>query len=581
MRKLYYIVVLMLITLFFLNSSAFSYWVWTPETKKFINPKYSVKDTPKEQFEWANGFYEKADYKKAVFEFEKLIKNFPNSEYAPKAQYYIGRSYEDEGDLFRAFLNYQKVIDNFPYNDKIEEIIERQYKIGNLFYSGQKAKLLGMDILPGLDKAAEVFQKVVNNAPYGDYADLAQFKLGETYKKMGNYNDAINEFQKLVDTYPSSRLVDESRYQIALCANKASLGADYDQEVTDKAITEFKNFSEAHPESTLAKNVDETLKSLNEKKAGSSFKTAVFYERIGKHESAIIYYQDIIDQYPDSSYVKEAQKAITELTTKLEAKRSRASGKRKEKVAAPKKEQTKSVGIAEPEASRAKKAEVPSEKITEEAKSDIRSTEVFEKTPVSPQQTKPETTKKAAAAVKKEEKKKESAEKPKKSFWSSLAFGYTTGSLLPSNIKTIFIDNFVNKIDVTVETTNVNKYKLYRAGLETDITNSVQNAFNRDGNLLLAKQKDGDLKLYGDLVAVDRQGLRYDTNDNYEEYRLYIIVNLVMKNSKDEVVWEEKNFTGESTYSLTGSNAKSENAALDEAINDLSQRILERTIEDW
>ena len=45
--------------------------------------------------------------------------------------------------------------------------------------------------------------------------------------------------------------------------------------------------------------------------------------------------------------------------------------------------------------------------------------------------------------------------------------------------------------------------------------------------------------------------------------------------------WTESNFVGETTYFTSGSLAKSENVAIQDALTDLARRIVERTIEDW
>jgi len=36
---------------FSITSQPVAFWVWTPETNKWVNPKYSVKGTPQEQLE--------------------------------------------------------------------------------------------------------------------------------------------------------------------------------------------------------------------------------------------------------------------------------------------------------------------------------------------------------------------------------------------------------------------------------------------------------------------------------------------------------------------------------------------------
>ena len=73
--------------LFLFSNTVWAYWVWTPGTKKFINPKNAVKDSPKEQFEWAMTFYNAKDYQRATTEFDKLTKQYEYSEYASRAQY--------------------------------------------------------------------------------------------------------------------------------------------------------------------------------------------------------------------------------------------------------------------------------------------------------------------------------------------------------------------------------------------------------------------------------------------------------------------------------------------------------------
>jgi hypothetical protein len=160
--------------------------------------------------------------------------------------------------------------------------------------------------------------------------------------------------------------------------------------------------------------------------------------------------------------------------------------------------------------------------------------------------------------------------------------GYTTQSLLPSDLKTIYVSNFKNSIKITAEQSNLRMYRGYRPGMERDLTKVVNDKFLADGNLRIARESDADLILEGELTDFRRGGLRYDTNDNVEEYRLELVVNIELKNLKTgKVVWTEKGFAGETNYMTTGSLAKTESAAINDAIIDLARRIVERTIEAW
>lgn len=159
--------------------------------------------------------------------------------------------------------------------------------------------------------------------------------------------------------------------------------------------------------------------------------------------------------------------------------------------------------------------------------------------------------------------------------------GYTTRSLLPSEFKKIYIENFVNKINVTAESSDARMYRGYRPGMEIDVTKAVRDKYLFDGNLKVSDSADADLILKGELIDFRNEALRYDRNDNIEEYRVRIVVNIEMCTRDGKTRWVEKNFAGEQLYRTSGALAKSETSAITEAEADLARRIVERTIEEW
>ena len=325
MKRLYIIAVISACLVSFLAEDAYSFWIWTPKTKKLINPKHAAKDTPEEQFKWAMKFYEEKDYKRSAEEFERLTKAFQDSDLAPEAQYYAGRSFEALGKSFPAFTAYQKVIDSYPFTKRIDEIIEREYDIGQIMYKKHVATLMGIELMTDLERANEVFQKVRDNAPFGSYADKAQFMIGQCYKKSEQYAEAIEAFQRLIDEYPKSNLFDKARYEVAQCTYLASLKPDYDQELTDEAIREFKAIAESREGLGISEDAKTAVGQLENRKAESIFKTAEFYSRNKHYVSAIMYYKEIVDKYPKSPLADVAAKKIETLTVFEE--------KEKEKVA--------------------------------------------------------------------------------------------------------------------------------------------------------------------------------------------------------------------------------------------------------
>lgn len=298
---------------FLMASPSFAYWEWTPQTGRWINPKYASKATPQEQYEWARSFYEVKDYKKAVREYAKITKHFPHSDYAPKGQLGLAESYEGMGEYYKAFQTYQKLLDTYPSYAETDTIVERQYRIGNLFFEGHKRKILGVEILPSGEQAVEIYKKVVDNAPYGPQGEAAQYKIGECYKKLGKYTEAKEAFEGVLRQYPDGEYADAARFQIALCTVKESKKSAYDQQATDQAIAEFKTFIRSHLQSESADEAKTMIGELLERKAEKSFQIANFYESRGEIASAKVYYQEVITQYPESAYATTAKEKLEKL----------------------------------------------------------------------------------------------------------------------------------------------------------------------------------------------------------------------------------------------------------------------------
>jgi hypothetical protein len=161
----------------------------------------------------------------------------------------------------------------------------------------------------------------------------------------------------------------------------------------------------------------------------------------------------------------------------------------------------------------------------------------------------------------------------------SAGCGYTTRSMIASKYHTVYVPPFTSSIDITREVDVGNRYKIYRPGLETEITKSLTNKFLFDGNVKPGGMETSDLELKGELVEFRRDPLRYRANDDVDEYRLNLVVNISLWDKKEnKLLWEEKNFTGDTTYFPA---QKSEDAAIKDALSDLARRIVARVVEEW
>ena len=166
----------------------------------------------------------------------------------------------------------------------------------------------------------------------------------------------------------------------------------------------------------------------------------------------------------------------------------------------------------------------------------------------------------------------------------SVAFsgcGYTTKSLLPENIKRVNVPPVKNGIDLSSEISDKTPFRVYRPGLEVELTNAIINRFIFDGQLKVTPDEKADARLEASLVDYRRDALRYTEGEDIQEYRLNITVDAsFVQKSDGKVLWHER-ITGDSTYFLSGPRAVSEDEASAKAVDDVARRVVERTIEYW
>lgn len=289
---------------------AFAGWMWSPQTG-WIGPTGAVKDTPEEQLAVAVAFFDRKDYDRARKEFKKLLTAYKDSPDAAEAQYYLGRCAEEDGDYYRAFLEYRKTIQVYPSTKRFDEILEREYQLGNYFLGGKKRKLFGtVALIPARDKAIEIFQAISEDGPFSEQGQLAQYKLGLAYLALGEYEQAVTAFEQVVTRYPDSPLVDDARFQIAQASLKGVFKPAYDQSPTALAIKELQAFLTEYPASELTDEAVSRLAELKERRAEHEFSVAQFYERRARLSAALLYYQAILQRYPTTSWAQKAAERI-------------------------------------------------------------------------------------------------------------------------------------------------------------------------------------------------------------------------------------------------------------------------------
>ncbi|MCX7833809.1 MAG: outer membrane protein assembly factor BamD [Ignavibacteria bacterium] len=136
--------------------------------------------------------------------------------------------------------------------------------------------------------------------------DKAQFYLGMSYYNRGEYVLAAYEFENLIKNYNLSEYYPQARYYLAMSYYNLSPKYELDQTYTRYAIIEFQNFLILYPTHKLAPDAEKRIKELRNKLAYKDLKTAELYVKLENYKAALVYYNNILNEYFDTDYADDA-----------------------------------------------------------------------------------------------------------------------------------------------------------------------------------------------------------------------------------------------------------------------------------
>lgn len=156
------------------------------------------------------------------------------------------------------------------------------------------------------EKAHLEFEAFVFSYPGAARIDSAQFLLAMCQYNQKNFIPAADEFLRLRRRYPTSpRVPDADLLRAHSLLNISPDNPALDQERTLAAISELRLFKDRHPLSKHVPTVDSLLAVAFGRLSKRDFQAGRLYHRMGRYRAARIYFQELIDQFPESPLIPE------------------------------------------------------------------------------------------------------------------------------------------------------------------------------------------------------------------------------------------------------------------------------------
>jgi TolA-binding protein len=175
-------------------------------------------------------YFQRSEYRRAIEQYRNTLTLYPGGQMAPVAYSSIGDSYYNLGKYDSAIVNYERIIDLFPRSQHVFDAL-----------NGIQYSYIALD---QPDRAVEKIERYLSDNPSVEFADQLSFKRGEIYYSNRSYEKAKNSYKSFINNYRNSKLVPDAYFWIGKSAQ--NLGQN------EEAVYNYNRVVDVYPKSNIA-----------------------------------------------------------------------------------------------------------------------------------------------------------------------------------------------------------------------------------------------------------------------------------------------------------------------------------------
>jgi len=153
--------------------------------------------------------------------------------------------------------------------------------------------------------------------PYSQYAVQAELFLANSQFELGQFVEAAASYEQFVKLHPKHEQVDFAMFRIGECYwADASEDEDRDQDLTQKAIDQWRNLVQSKPDSTYSKQANELIEQGRIRLANGMLFVVKFYCKQDLSHACASRALELAEKYPDFKEIR--REALTMAASSLE-----------------------------------------------------------------------------------------------------------------------------------------------------------------------------------------------------------------------------------------------------------------------
>lgn len=156
------------------------------------------------------------------------------------------------------------------------------------------------------EKAIRYFRAVFSYGRANNWADDAQLQMARAYRNNNQLRLAATEYRRFLELYRNDERVPTAEFERAMSYFELSPRYQLDQTDTQQALSLFQLFVDRYPNHELVPEAQEHIGELREKLAHKKYEAAMLYETRDMYRAAALTHEVVFDQYPETSWADDA-----------------------------------------------------------------------------------------------------------------------------------------------------------------------------------------------------------------------------------------------------------------------------------
>jgi len=303
------------------------------KTYRQLSGQMPDESVAKTLFEEGQKLYDEKKYNDAAEKFEQAAYRWPKSALEEEALFKAGESNFFEDQYVRALKNYDRLVKKYENTKYLDSVNSRRFLIAQYWeqvIETQNATNMMPNTMdskrPWIDtqgEARRIYDNIRLQDPTGPLADDSVMATATALYKAGRFRDAAFYYDQLRKDYPRSEHQAKAHLLAVDSKLKSYQGSRYDGEDLHQAEKLIKSSLIQFPSELASYRNDlvEKQERVREQTVQRDYDMGEYYLKRGKYRAARYYYQQVLENHPESQFAVQSRQRMEEMRDLPDAER--------------------------------------------------------------------------------------------------------------------------------------------------------------------------------------------------------------------------------------------------------------------